>query len=87
VSDEARSKCGDPADGLYNELEVEVLMQSGPRLREERLGKSHRSLTIPSRDDAELAAVALLCLLFAWPGEEVDPPQRRPVSDQWEPPE
>lgn len=60
-------------------------MQSGPRLREEPIGKRRRSLLIPSRDDAELNAVALLCLMFAWPAEEADKPPRRLASDQSEP--
>ena len=56
-------------------------MQSRSRVREERLGKSHRQpVVIASRDEADLAAIALLCLVFAWPADEPEQPQPRPVS-------
>jgi hypothetical protein len=69
-----------PADGLWNESEVEVLMHSPSRDPEEPLGGPLRSpLVTFGRSDAELAAIALLCLVFAWPAEQRE--QSQPRSD------
>lgn len=48
---------------------------------------SHRDaarspLATNSREDAELEAIAFLCLLFAWPPEEPKPPHLRLVSER-----
>ena len=56
-------------------------MQSRSRVREERLGKSHpRPVVIASREEAELAAIALLCLVFARPADDPERPQSRLAS-------
>ena len=69
-----------PADGLWNESEVEVLMHSHPCDLEEPLGGPlRRPLVTAGRSDAELAAIALLCLVFAWPVEQRE--QSKPRSD------
>ena len=38
-------------------------------------------LAVDGREDAELAAIALLCLVFAWPPDEPNPLQPRSVSE------
>ncbi len=42
---------------------------------------SRSAPTINSREDAELAAIALLCLLFASPPEEAERPTLRLVPE------
>jgi len=70
-----------PADGLWNEFDAEVLMQSRSRVLEEPFGTPLRSpLVTAGGSDAELAAIALLCLVFAWPAEEREQPQPRSDS-------
>jgi len=69
------------ADGLWNEIELEVLMHSRLRVPEEPLGEPVRRRIVTARgSDAELAAIALLCLVFAWPAEEREQPQPRPTA-------
>ncbi len=56
-------------------------MQSRSSVPEEPLGGPRpRALATAGRPDAELAAVALLCVLFAWPAEEPEQPQPRSDS-------
>jgi hypothetical protein len=52
-------------------------MQSRSRVPEEPFGRPLPRPLVTA--DAELAAVALLCLVFAWPSEERE--QLQPVSD------
>lgn len=55
-------------------------MQSRLRVPEEPLGRPRpRPFMRTGGADAELAAIALLCLVFAWPTEEREQPQ--PGSD------
>ena len=55
-------------------------MQSRPRVPEEPLGTPRPRPLVPAgRTDAAEAAIALLCLVFAWPSEERE--QRPPWSD------
>ena len=55
-------------------------MHSRSRVPEEpRGGARTRPVVAGDRSDAELAAVALLCLVFAWPAEERE--QSQPRSD------
>jgi hypothetical protein len=55
-------------------------MQSRSRVPEEPLGRTRpRPFITAGAVDAELAAIALLCLVFAWPAEEREQP--RPRSD------
>lgn len=55
-------------------------MQSRPRVLEEPVGTPRpRPFVTAGGADAELAAIALLCLVFAWPAEEREQP--RPRSD------
>jgi hypothetical protein len=55
-------------------------MQSRSRVLEEPFGTPlPRPFVTAGGGDAELAAIALLCLVFAWPAEEREQP--RPRSD------
>ena len=55
-------------------------MQSRPRVPEEPHATPRpRPIVTAGGTDAELAAVALLCLVFAWTAEEPD--KARPRSD------
>lgn len=55
-------------------------MQSRSRVPEAPLGRPRaRPFVTTGGADAEVAAVALLCLVFAWPAEEREQPQ--PGSD------
>jgi hypothetical protein len=55
-------------------------MQSRSRVPEEPLGRPHPPPFVTAGGaDAELAAIALLCLVLAWPAEEREQPQ--PPSD------
>ena len=58
-------------------------MQPRSRGPEEPVGNSysHLPLTHASHQRSELAAIALLCLVFAWPTEEPQPPHLRVVSE------
>lgn len=55
------------ADGLYSEINVEVQMKS--RSRESQSSFVRKGF---NSSEVELSAIALLCLLFAWPPEESD---------------
>jgi len=56
-------------------------MHSRSRVSEEpRGGARTRPVVAGDRSDAELAAVALLCLVFAWPAEEREESQPRSDS-------
>ena len=83
LSDEARSERGQAADGLYNEFDVEVAVQPHPRVPEEPVGngRSQAPLAHAARHRAELEAIALLCLVFAWPVDESQPAHPRVVSE------
>ena len=65
-----------PADGLYQDVDVEVPMQSRPRIPGEPVADSPpgTAALMSQRHDAELEAIALLCLVFAWP-QKPNPPQ------------
>jgi len=52
-------------------------MESSSGVPEVPLGSDHRHWYGLAGGDAELAAIALLCLVFAWP---VDEPAPRPRS-------
>jgi hypothetical protein len=55
-------------------------MQSRSRVPEEPPGRpGPRPFVVAGGADAELAAIALLCVVFAWPAEEREQPQ--PGSD------
>jgi len=54
---------------------VEVLMQSRSRIPPEPIGPGQvRPVAVVARSEAELAALALLCLVLAWPPEEPEAP-------------
>lgn len=56
-------------------------MQSRSGVPEAPLGRGHRQPgMLAGGDEAELAAIALLCLVFAWPLEGSEPPRPRSVS-------
>lgn len=56
-------------------------MQSRSRVPEAPLGTPRRRPIVTADGaDAELAAIALLCLVFAWPAEEREPLQPRSDS-------
>jgi hypothetical protein len=56
-------------------------MQSRSRVAEEPVGAGRRQpLVLTGGNDAELSAIALLCLVFAWPVEEPEQPRPRFVS-------
>ncbi len=56
-------------------------MQSRSRVLEEPFGTPRpRPFVTAGGADAELAAIALLCLVFAWPAEEREQPQPRSDS-------
>jgi hypothetical protein len=56
-------------------------MQSRSRVPEEPLGRPRPQPFGAAGDaDTELAAIALLCLVFAWPVEEREQPQLRSDS-------
>jgi len=53
-------------------------MQSRSRVPEEPFGSPRpRPIVTAGGADAELAAIALLCLVFAWPAEEREPLEPR----------
>jgi len=55
-------------------------MQSRSRVPEEPVDRPRsRPFVTTGGADAELAAIALLCLVFAWPADEREQPQ--PASD------
>jgi hypothetical protein len=54
-------------------------MQSRSRVSEESLERP-RPRPFITAGDTELAAIALLCLVFAWPAEEREQPQPRSDS-------
>lgn len=58
-------------------------MHPRSRVPEEPVGNRHSQspLALASRQRSELAAIALLCLVFAWPVEEPQPAHLRPVSE------
>ncbi|HUA46157.1 MAG TPA: hypothetical protein VMA77_13080 [Solirubrobacteraceae bacterium] len=56
-------------------------MHSRSRVPEEPAGGARtRPLLTGGRADAELAAIAILCLVFAWPAEGREHPQPRSDS-------
>lgn len=55
-------------------------MHARARVPEEPKGRDRASAAIADRREAELAAIALLCLMFASPAEEPDQSRSRPVS-------
>jgi len=58
-------------------------MQPRSKVPEEPVGNScsQLPLALASRQRFELAAIALLCLVFAWPVEEPQPAHLRLVSE------
>ena len=58
-------------------------MHPRSRVPEEPVGnsRSQSPLAVASRQRSELAAIALLCLVFAWPVEEPQPAHLRSVSE------
>ena len=58
-------------------------MQPRSRVPEEPVGNSYSQLplALASRERSELAAIALLCLVFASPVEESQPAHLRLVSE------
>jgi hypothetical protein len=58
-------------------------MQPRSRVPQEPVGNSRSQPSLPSASPqrSELAAIALLCLVFAWPGEEPTPAHLRPVPE------
>ncbi len=63
-------------------------MQSRSRVPEEPLGRPRpQQFVAAGGAEAELAAIALLCLVFAWPAEEREQRFARPscvYPDRWE---
>jgi len=55
-------------------------MQSRSRVLEEPFGTPRPPFVTARGADAELAMIALLCLVFAWPAEEGAQPQPRSDS-------